>query len=57
MVIITEFTLLYVIMYIADTFCINEFIAGVKNKAPDPNPAMTTPDASPRLSGNHSIKA
>ena len=39
------------------TFCINAFIAGVKKSAPDPKPAITTPDARPRLSGNHSINA
>ena len=39
------------------TFCISPFIAGVKKSAPDPNPAITTPDARPRLSGNHSINA
>ena len=33
------------------------FIMGEKNSAPQPNPAMTMPEARPFLSGNHSSRA
>ena len=33
------------------------FIMGGKKRAPDPNPAMTSPLARPFLSGNQSIRA
>ena len=44
-------------MGITENLLVSSDIMGVKNSAPEPNPAITIPLATPFLSGNHSIRA